>query len=518
MTEVPPLSLAAQLTGHVLAGRYRLDRLIAAGGMAHVWEATDLILDRTVAVKILHHHLSADAVFVERFRNEAVASARVVHPAIVSMYDTIDTDGLDALVMQYVPGQTLRQRLDEQGRLPVEVIAPIALTVADALEAAHRQGIIHRDIKPANLLLGPHDQILIADFGIAKASTSPDLTATGTLMGTARYLAPEQVRGDAADARTDVYALTAVLYEALSGRPPFDGPNDMAMALARLQRDPVPIDKLCPDLPGPLVRVIGRGLARDPADRFATAEDFRLALSAALRAPTDEHADQPTLVLAANHAPSFTESERTWLVPTVLVLIIAMALAVAGVLLGQTTTGARLYDRVRDAIGAAEATDSGVPSASSAPDVSADVRFTASRSFDPQGTGSPPSEHEELVPLASDGNLDTEWTTESYSSPAFGNLKSGVGLILALDRVATVEAIELASTHQQWTVEVYVRTGDADALADWGPARADGTIDGTATLGLEPTSGDHVLVWITGLDPRRVPHRVGLAEVAISAS
>ncbi|MGI9603037.1 MAG: serine/threonine-protein kinase [Acidimicrobiales bacterium] len=517
MTEVPPLSLATQLAGHTLAGRYRLDRLIAAGGMAHVWEATDEVLGRTVAVKILHTHLSADEVFVERFRNEAIAAARVVHPAIVSMYDTVSADGLDALVMQFVPGHTLRERLDQQGRLPLAEIAPIVLTVAEALEAAHRQGVIHRDVKPANLLLGPEDQILIADFGIAKASSSADLTATGMLMGTARYLAPEQVRGETADARSDVYALTAVLYEALSGRPPFDGPNDMATALARLQRDPIPITQLCPDLDPAVVAVIERGLARSRDDRFASADDFRLALSAAMRAPKVVD-DQPTIVFTDDHpAPTFTETERTWLVPTVLLLVVVLALTVAAVLLGQTTTGARLYDRVRDAVGQTETGDPAGPVPATTPPFDDTVTIVGARSFDPQGSGDPPSEHEELVGALFDGDPTTRWTTEAYQSAAFGNLKEGVGVIVTTDGPASITSVGLDSPSTGWSVEVFVGDGEGAGIADWGaPAGSDTAIDGATTVSLTPTDGDHVLVWITALDPTTNPHRVELSEITVS--
>ncbi|MDH3705729.1 MAG: serine/threonine protein kinase [Acidimicrobiia bacterium] len=515
MTEVPPLSLAAQLTGQTLAGRYHLDRLIAAGGMAHVWQATDEVLGRTVAVKILHSHLSADEAFVQRFRHEAVAAAKVVHPGIVSMYDTVSADGVDALVMQYVPGETLRQRLDASGRMPLDEIAPLVLTVAEALEAAHQQGVVHRDIKPANLLVSDEGQVLIADFGIAKATSSADLTATGMTMGTARYLAPEQVRGEAADARSDVYALTGVLYEALSGAPPFEGPNDVATALARLQRDPVPISQRCPDLAPAVVQVIDRGLARDRDARYDGAEAFRLALSAALRAPVVVD-DEPVLVLEDTPAPTFAESERTWLVPTVLLLVVAMALAVAGVLLSQTSTGADLYDRVRDAINSNDEADTPTSSPLLIDDVPT-ARIEGGRSFDPQGTGSPPTEHEELIPDLFDGDPTTRWTTESYSSAAFGNLKQGVGAIIVLDQPSTITAVEVTSPSAEWSVEIYVSEGAPDDLAGWGaPVATAQVLDSNTRLDTGASRGDSVLLWITQLDPRTAPHRVEIGEVTVT--
>ncbi len=218
MTDRPSLD---SLTGRLIGGRYRLDRLIATGGMAQVWEATDETLARKVAVKLLHPHLAADESFVERFRREAVAAARLSHPAIVSIYDTCSDGDVEAIVMELVHGSTLREYLNEHGALEPGQAVAILAEVADALDTAHRSGVVHRDIKPANILLSTDGRVLVADFGIAKAGS--DLTATNTTLGTAKYLAPEQVEGGAVDARTDVYALGVVLYEALCGRAPFVG-------------------------------------------------------------------------------------------------------------------------------------------------------------------------------------------------------------------------------------------------------------------------------------------------------
>ena len=215
-------------TGRLLAGRYRLDRHLASGGMAEVWEATDEVLDRPVAVKLLHGHLADDPALRARFHHEAVAAARLVHPAIVAIYDTCDDPGAEAIVMELVRGRTLREFLDERGRLdPVEVVH-IGAEVASALTCAHKAGIIHRDVKPANILLSDDGRVLVTDFGIAKVLDEPDLTRTSQLLGTVKYLAPEQVESGPVDARTDVYALGAVLYESLCGEAPFRADNQAA--------------------------------------------------------------------------------------------------------------------------------------------------------------------------------------------------------------------------------------------------------------------------------------------------
>ena len=265
-------------TGRVLSGRYRLDRHLASGGMAEVWEATDEVLDRPVAVKLLHGHLADDPALRARFHHEAVAAARLVHPSIVAIYDTCDDPGAEAIVMELVRGRTLREFLDERGRLePVEVVH-IGAEVASALTCAHKAGIIHRDVKPANILLSDDGRVLVTDFGIAKVLDEPDLTRTSQLLGTVKYLAPEQVESGPVDARTDVYALGAVLYESLCGEAPFRADNQAALALARLTRDPQPPHDIVVGVPPALEAVVMRALARTPDQRFATADELRTAL------------------------------------------------------------------------------------------------------------------------------------------------------------------------------------------------------------------------------------------------
>ena len=283
-------------TGRTLAGRYRLDRHLASGGMAEVWEATDEVLGRPVAVKVLHGHLADDPALRARFHHEAVAAARLVHPSIVAIYDTCDEPGAEAIVMELVRGRTLRQFLDERGRLePVEVVH-IGAEVASALSCAHRAGIVHRDVKPANILLSDDGRVLVTDFGIAKVLDEPDLTMTSQLLGTVKYLAPEQVESGPIDARTDVYALGAVLYESTCGEAPFRADTQAALALARLHRDPQLPHDVVAGVPPMLEAVVMRALARRPDDRFATADELRTAL---LGTRLDLHGDH-TVVTGAH--------------------------------------------------------------------------------------------------------------------------------------------------------------------------------------------------------------------------
>ena len=285
----PPLSGGTAVDGRVLAGRYRLERRIGQGGMAEVWVATDVQLNRRVAVKWLKPNLATDPVVAERFRREAIAVAGLNHPNIVGVHDAFEHEGRQAVVMQLVDGRSLRQILDSQKLLGPELTIHIGASVAAALDEAHRSGFVHRDVKPGNILITNDGRVLLTDFGIAKGleSGDHDLTSDNVMMGTAKYLSPEQVRGHRLDGRADLYSLALVLYECLAGRVPFLGQSDADTALARLQRDPTDLAHLRPTLPIGLVNLIHRTLARNPAHRPATGEELRRQLQAVDTTPPD---------------------------------------------------------------------------------------------------------------------------------------------------------------------------------------------------------------------------------------
>jgi serine/threonine-protein kinase len=272
--------------------------------MGTVWVADDPVLSRRVAVKVLRSDLAADDATRARFRNEAIAAARVNHPNIVATYDTGDDNGTAYIVMELVDGPTVRRLVDEHGPLPVQDAIRIGIEVAAALDAAHAAGLVHRDVKPPNVLVPPSGPVKVTDFGIAKATGDDDLTRTGAVMGTARYLAPEQVSGEPADARTDVYALGLLLYEMLCGAPPFGGETDVATAMARLTTTAPPIRLQRADVPHALDDIVHRCLARDRARRYPSAGDVREALA---RVPIDRYV-APSIV---PRPPSATAAPRT---------------------------------------------------------------------------------------------------------------------------------------------------------------------------------------------------------------
>jgi serine/threonine protein kinase len=248
--------------------------------MAEVWLATDVSLDRKVALKWLKPSLATDPVVAERFRREAIAVAGLTHPNIVAVHDVFEDRGRQAVVMQLVDGKSLRQLLDVQTRLSPELTIHIGTCVASALDAAHHAGFVHRDVKPGNILVTADGRVLLTDFGIAKGldTSDDDLTSDNVMMGTAKYLSPEQVRGRRLDGRADLYSLGLVLYECLAGRVPFLGETDADTALARLQRDPTDLGRLRPTIPRGLVNLIHRLLSRNPSHRPATGAELRAEL------------------------------------------------------------------------------------------------------------------------------------------------------------------------------------------------------------------------------------------------
>src|SRR5438034_7029036 len=213
----------------VLAGRYVLDTVLGRGGMAQVYLGTDRVLDRPVAVKVLSSRFADDSAFVTRFRREAQSAASLNHPNVVSVFDTGSDDGTHYIVMEYVKGKTLSQVIRDAPLMPERAVE-VAEGVAEALAFAHRAGIVHRDVKPGNIMLTPSGDVKVMDFGIARATSSESLTQTATALGTATYFSPEQAQGDPVDARSDIYSLGVVMYEMLTGTPPFAGDTPVAIA------------------------------------------------------------------------------------------------------------------------------------------------------------------------------------------------------------------------------------------------------------------------------------------------
>jgi len=308
----------------LIDGRYRVVNRIGSGGMADVWCADDTQLGRKVALKLLHPRFAEDDEFVERFRREASSAAGLQHPNVVAVFDRGEWEGTYYIAMEYLPGRSLKQLVRDHGALDPALAVSLVVQILKAARFAHRRGIVHRDIKPHNVIVDEEGRAKVTDFGIARAGAS-DMTETGSIMGTAQYLSPEQAQGHPVDARSDLYSIGVVLYELLTGRVPFDGESAVTIALKHVAEEPVPPGQLNPAVPPALEAVVMRAMAKDPAQRFQDADSFIFALQHAMAGQPDGAAAAGDPVAALQAA-----DRRTWrrVAATAVVLL---ALAAAGV-------------------------------------------------------------------------------------------------------------------------------------------------------------------------------------------
>ena len=261
----------------IIDGRYRVISRLGSGGMADVYLALDQLLGREVAVKVLHHHFAEDQEFVERFRREASSAAALSHPNIVAIFDRGEWNGTYYIAMEYVAGRSLKTIVREEGPLDPAAAIDIVVQILRAARFAHRRGVIHRDLKPHNVIIDDEGRARVTDFGIARAGAS-DMTLTGSIMGTAQYLSPEQAQGLAVSAASDLYSIGVILYELLTGAVPFEGETAVAVAFKQVSAEPRPPSQLNPALPWSLDAVVLRALAKDPAQRYADADELIAAL------------------------------------------------------------------------------------------------------------------------------------------------------------------------------------------------------------------------------------------------
>lgn len=480
--------------GDLLAGRYRLKEPLATGGMGVVWSARDEVLARRVAVKILHPNLAGDASFVERFQHEAIAAARLAHPNIVAIYDTgtesdDNGDPRNYIVMEFCSKGSLPQAMPELPLSPDRVCA-IGGDICDALAYAHEVGVIHRDIKPANVLVADDDTLKVADFGIAKAAfTQGDITTTGKILGTVTHISPEQARGEEPDPRSDIYSLGVMLYELLAGRPPFQNESLVATAMAHVNDPPPPPRSIRGGIPRRLEEVILKALAKDPDERFTTADEMKHAL-------LDVGGGSTSVLPAVSRSrePSTTPEGVAGSARWLLRVLIGIALAI-GV--------AFLVAFLADQPGGPEGSQRGNADTTEAQPLSLAIPPVA---FDPYGDG---EEHSGDAHLVADDDPGSAWSTETYNDPLASQGKPGVGLLFDLGGVRAVVEVEIlwatpgADFQVLYSDQVPPNEAAMQSFGDVAGTGEIGTVKGEA-------SGRYWLVWIT-----EVPTggRASIAEV-----
>ncbi len=281
------------LEGRILGNRYEIIEKVGNGGMATVYKATDLVLKRYVAVKVLRDEFTTDEEFIKRFETEAQSAARLVHANIVSIFDVGVDNGIYYIVMELIQGKTLKEIIvEERGPLPWKWSVNVAIQIASALEMAHRNNIIHRDIKPHNIIITEDGVAKVTDFGIAKAVSNSTITAFGTTIGSVHYFSPEHARGGYTDAKSDIYSLGVVMYEMVTGKVPFDADTPVSVALKHMQEDPVPPIELNPHLPEAVNKIILKALKKDPMLRYQTATELLQDLKMALKNPSGDFVDE----------------------------------------------------------------------------------------------------------------------------------------------------------------------------------------------------------------------------------
>src|SRR6195952_5391077 len=320
--------MAEVAEGQIVDGRYTIERRLGSGGMADVYFAMDSQLGRQIALKVLHRRFARDREFVERFRREASAAAGLQHPNVVGVFDRGEYDGTYYIAMEYLPGRTLKEVIQQEAPLDQERVIALAIQILQAASFPHRRGVIHRDFKPHNVIAGADGRLKVTDFGIARAGAS-EMTETGSIMGPAQYLSPEQAQGQRVGAPADLYSIGVIVYEMLTGHVPFAGESAVSIALKHVSEEPPPLRQARPDVNPRLEQAVGRALLKDPAQRYASADEFIAALEQARAAiiSGDNGAGTSTFVPVAAPPEDPRGPRWPWIAPALLALA-AVALVV----------------------------------------------------------------------------------------------------------------------------------------------------------------------------------------------
>jgi serine/threonine-protein kinase len=501
------------LVGMCLNGRYRLDAQIGAGGMSTVYRAFDTTLERRVAVKLMHREIASDSDQLERFRREARSVAQLSHPHIVGVIDAGEEDGRPYIVFEYVEGETLKERIRRMGRLPVDEAIAYAIEIARALGAAHARAIVHRDIKPQNVLVDEEGSAKVTDFGIARSLEEEGLTADGRVLGTTDYVSPEQALGHDVDGQSDIYSLGVVLYEMLTGDVPFQGENQVSVAMKHVREDLPDVQLMRPEVSARLAAVLDRMTDKDLAHRHPDAASVELDLEDALAAEasrTGTSTGEATAVLRTLPAAARRRLPlrlRLRVPMLLLALMIAVAGAVLYLLLDQAA------ERTR------KGTGTGVTKALPGEEIIS-VKSTSANDYDPLGDD---EEHDDQSRLAVDQDPGTAWTTETYANNILNKPTGetpGVGLYVDAEPSVNGRRLEIQTKEPGWKMELYAtRSTPSESWPDDSWTRIGGGTVERRKQSFKLDTGDrryrYYLVWITALPPDE--DQVAITQLTLSA-
>ena len=502
----------------IVGGRYRLERQIGTGATARVWLAFDSVLERRVAIKMLAEPIGGETAHIERFRREARAVAQLAHPHIVAVLDSGEHDGMPFIVLEFVEGETLKERIRRVGRLTITEAVAFAIEVARALDAAHTRGIVHRDVKPQNILLDPEAGAKITDFGIARSGDETALTIGGRVLGTTDYVSPEQALGHEVTGQSDIYSLGIVLYESLTGAVPFSAPSHVAVATMHVREEIPDLQQRRPQVSAALAAVVDRATAKHLTRRYAGARELIADLEEVLALEAARTASIPgkeaTIVLRTLPGRATRRLPLRVRHPAALALAAALTIVAAGVLawflLSRTHAGTPLPVNLPKTPG----------------ETPVRLAQTAAVSYNPFGTG---PEHPDTVGNAIDGNPATSWRTSSYAGGTL--LESGVGFYVDAAPGAAVNEVVLESPTPGFHLQIwgsdYVPAYNAHSAPQQGitPAQLDWALLAQA-LAAKPTttitlhdvrSRRFYLLWITDLgpDPSHASKYVAVAEFTL---